>query len=42
MKKKYIKIGNRKIGPEYQPVVIAEIGINYNGKLGNAMKINDI
>ena len=26
-----IKIGNRKIGPDYKPLIIVELGINHNG-----------
>jgi len=36
-----IIIGNRKIGYNYDPVVIAEIGINHQGSLMNAKKIVD-
>lgn len=38
---KYIQIGNRKIGMDYKPLVIAEIGINHNGSLEAAKKIVD-
>ena len=38
---KEIKLGNRKIGPNYPPVVIAEIGINHGGSLKEAIKIAD-
>jgi len=38
---KEIKIGNRKIGPNHPPVVIAEIGINHGGSLDEAIKIAD-
>ena len=38
---KYIQIGNRKIGMDYKPLVIAEIGINHNGSLEVAKKIVD-
>ena len=37
----YIKIGNRKIGPKYKPLVIFELGINHNGNLKFAKKIVD-
>jgi len=40
--KNYIKIGNRKIGPDYKPFVIAEIGINHNGDLELAKKLIDL
>lgn len=36
-----IKIGNRLIGNEYPPVVIAEIGINHGGSLDLAIDISD-
>lgn len=39
--KKYIKIGNRKIGPDFPPLVIAEIGINHNGNLKVAKQMVD-
>lgn len=35
----YIKIGNRKIGPEYPVFVIAEAGINHNGSFSIAKKL---
>lgn len=34
-----IKIGKRKIGPDYPPLVIAEIGINHNGDFKKAKKM---
>ena len=34
-----IAIGKRKIGPEYPPFVIAEIGINHNGDLKKAKQM---
>jgi len=39
MKRNYIKIGNRKVGPEYPPLVIAEIGINHNGSIAKARRM---
>ena len=36
-----MKIGNIKIGPNHQPVIIAEIGINHNGSIEKAIKIAD-
>ena len=39
--KKFMKIGSVKIGPDYKPVVIAELGINHNGSLERAIKIAD-
>ena len=38
---KFITIQNRKIGIEYPPLVIAEIGINHNGNLKLAKKMVD-
>ena len=35
----YIKIGKRKIGLNYKPIVIAEIGINHGGSLKLAKKL---
>lgn len=37
----YIEIAGRKIGPKYEPVVIAEIGINHEGNLEVAKKMVD-
>jgi len=34
-------IAGRPIGPEYPPLVIAEIGINHEGSLGKAMRMVD-
>ncbi|MDB3987477.1 N-acetylneuraminate synthase family protein [Candidatus Pelagibacter sp.] len=36
-----IKIGTRKIGPNFKPLVIFELGINHNGSLKLAKKIVD-
>lgn len=36
-----MKIEHRKIGPEYPPLVIAEIGINHEGSLETAKKMVD-
>jgi N-acetylneuraminate synthase len=38
---KYIKIENRKIGKDFPPLVIAEIGINHNGSLKTAFEMVD-
>lgn len=35
----YIQIGKRKIGADYPPLVIAEIGINHNGSLEKAKRM---
>ncbi len=35
----FIQIGKRKIGPDYPPLVIAEIGINHNGSLEKAKRM---
>lgn len=37
----FIKIGSRKIGPTFQPLVIFELGINHNGSLKLAKRIVD-
>ena len=37
----FIEIAGRKIGLDYEPLVIAEIGINHNGSLDIAKKIVD-
>ena len=39
---KYIEINERKIGQDYPPLVIAEIGINHNGSVDLAKKMIDI
>jgi len=39
--KNFIKIGNRKIGTSFKPLVIFELGINHNGSLKLAKKIVD-
>ncbi|EKD55796.1 MAG: hypothetical protein ACD_59C00033G0004 [uncultured bacterium] len=35
------KIGDRKIGPDYPPLIIAEIGINHNGSIDVAKEMVD-
>ena len=35
------KLGNRMVGANYPPLVIAEIGINHNGSLENAISLAD-
>ena len=42
MEKKIFKIGNREISPEHPCYIIAEIGINHNGKLELAKKLIDV
>ena len=37
----FIKIGSRKIGVNFKPLVIFELGINHNGSLKLAKKIVD-
>ena len=39
--KKYIQIENRKIGLDYSPLVIVEIGINHEGSLKTAFEMVD-
>jgi N-acetylneuraminate synthase len=41
MTKPYIEINNRKIGMDYPPLVIAEIGINHEGSLHTAFEMVD-
>ena len=36
-----MQIENRKIGPEFPPLVIAEIGINHEGSLQTAFEMVD-
>ena len=38
---KDIKIGNRLIGENREPLIIAEIGINHNGSLDKAIYLAD-
>lgn len=39
--KPYIEIAGRKIGEEYPPIIIAEIGINHEGSLQTAFEMVD-
>ncbi|WP_304379674.1 N-acetylneuraminate synthase family protein [uncultured Parabacteroides sp.] len=39
--KNYIEIAGRKIGPDFPPVVIAELGINHEGSLQTAFEMVD-
>jgi len=39
MKLPELKIGKRKVGLKYPPLIIVELGINHNGKFGLAKKI---
>ena len=41
MNNPYIEIAGRKIGPDYPPVVIAELGINHEGDLSVAFEMVD-
>ncbi|HOY24536.1 MAG TPA: N-acetylneuraminate synthase family protein [Cellvibrio sp.] len=41
MNKNVIDIGGRLVGPDYPPLVIAEIGINHNGSLSIAKEMVD-
>ena len=41
MSNSYIEIAGRKIGQDYPPLVIAEIGINHEGSLKTAFKMVD-
>ena len=39
--KAFFNIGNRKIGSDYEPLLIAEIGINHGGSLQVAKSMVD-
>jgi len=39
--KRYLKIGNRRIGDGEKVFIIAEIGVNHNGNLALAKKMID-
>lgn len=39
MTNNYIEIEGRKIGPDYEPYIIAELSANHNGDINNAIKI---
>jgi len=41
MKNNFIEIAGRRIGPEYPPLVIVEIGINHEGSLETAFEMVD-
>ncbi len=41
MKNSYIKIADRRIGTDFSPFVIAEIGINHEGSFKKAMRMVD-
>ena len=41
MKKRILKIGNRMIGDDYPPLIIAEIGINHEGSFETAIELVD-
>ena len=38
----HVKIGNRKVGSGHECYVVAEIGINHNGKLATTRKLVDV
>lgn len=40
-KKPFIKIKNRKVGPDFPPLVVAELGINHGGSLKIAFEMVD-
>lgn len=42
MNKNYFEINNRKIGLDYPPYCIAEVGINHNGKVDIAKKMINV
>ncbi len=39
LKKKFIRIGKRVVGEDFEPLVIAEIGINHEGNFKKAKKM---
>lgn len=39
MNNNYIQIAGRKIGPDFEPYIIAELSANHNGDIENAFKI---
>src|SRR3989338_4748519 len=39
MKSHYIKIGKRKIGADFPPFVVADIGINHEGSMAKAKRM---
>ena len=41
VRKPLIRLNNFKIGENFEPLVIAEIGINHNGSLDSAIAIAD-
>ena len=41
MKQKFIEISGRRVGPDYPPLVIVEIGINHEGSLETAIAMVD-
>lgn len=41
MSKPFISIGKRKIGPDFSPFVIAEVGINHEGSFKKAIRMVD-
>ena len=41
MNNTFIEIAGRRIGPGYQPLVIAELGINHEGSLETAFEMVD-
>ncbi len=42
MSRKVVKIGDRTVGDEHPPYMIAEIGINHNGDINIAKKLIDV
>jgi sialic acid synthase SpsE len=36
-----VKIGDRRIGPEHPPLVLAEVGINHEGQIAKALELVD-
>lgn len=42
MTKEYIEIDGRRIGPEFEPYIIAELSANHNGDIENAFKLIEV
>ena len=42
MTKPLMKIGRRKVGPDYKPLIIVELGINHAGSLKKAKNLVDV
>ena len=36
-----IEIAGRRVGPDYRPLVVAEVGINHEGEVDKAIQLVD-